>query len=92
MFYPQREISLSFSSYNLGGNLDIQRITLEYLNNEAGKAITFTGGEKISTVCRFKKAIKIEEMTEGPLDVTIPRMAVKEKAPEKIEINLGYLS
>jgi hypothetical protein len=70
--------------------LDIQGITLEYLN-EAGKPIAFTAGEKIATVYPFWKAIKPEEITEGSLDVTIPRMAVKEKALGKIEINLVYV-
>jgi len=39
----------------------------------------------------FLKAIKPGEITEGSLDVTIPRMAVKEKALGKIEINLVYV-
>ena len=70
--------------------LDIQGITVEYMN-EAGKPIAFTAGEKIATVYPFWKAIKPEEITEGSLDVTIPRMAVKEKALGKIEINLVYV-
>jgi hypothetical protein len=70
--------------------LDIQGITLEYMN-EAGKPIAFTAGEKIATVSPFWKAIKPEEITEGSLDVTIPKMAVKEKAMGKIEINLVYV-
>jgi hypothetical protein len=40
----------------------------------------------------FLKAIKPEEITEGSLDdVTIPKMAVKEKALGKIEISLVYV-
>ena len=70
--------------------LDIQAITLEYLN-EAGKPIAFGAGEKIATVYPFWKAIKPEEMTEGSLEVTIPKMAIKEKALGKIEINLVYV-
>ena len=70
--------------------LDIQGVTFEYLN-EAGKPIAFTAGEKIATVYPFWKAIKPGEITEGSLDVTIPRMAVKEKALGKIEINLVYV-
>jgi len=70
--------------------LDIQGITLEYMN-EAGKPIAFTAGEKIATVYPFWKAIKPEEITEGSLDVTIPKMAVKEKALGKIEINVVYV-
>lgn len=71
--------------------LDIQGVTFEYLS-EAGKPIGFTAGEKIATVYPFWKAIKPEEITEGSLDVAIPRMAAKEKALEKIEINLVYVS
>ena len=70
--------------------LDIQGITLEYLDG-AGKPIAFTAGEKIATVYPFWKAVKPEEITEGSLDVTIPKMAVKEKALGKIEINLVYV-
>ena len=70
--------------------LDIQGITLEYLN-EAGKPIAFAAGEKIATVYPFWKAIKPEEMTEGSLEVTIPKMAIKEKSLGKIEINLVYV-
>jgi len=70
--------------------LDIQGVTLEYMD-AAGKPIAFTAGEKIATVYPFWKAIKPEEMTEGSLEVTIPKMAVKEKALGKIEMNLVYV-
>jgi hypothetical protein len=70
--------------------LDIQAVTLGYLD-EAGKPIPFKSGEKIATASLFLKAIKPGEITEGSLDVTIPRMAVKEKALGKIEINLVYV-
>jgi hypothetical protein len=70
--------------------LDIQAVTLEY-SNEAGKPIPFQSGEKIATASLFLKAIKPGEITEGSLDVTIPRMAVKEKALGRIEINLVYV-
>jgi len=70
--------------------LDIQAITFEYLD-EAGKPIPFKSGEKISKVSVFLRVIKPDENTEGSLDVTIPRMAVKEKALGKIEISLVYV-
>ncbi len=70
--------------------LDIQGVTLEYMD-PAGKPIPFQSGEKIAKVYPFWKAVKPEEITEGSLDVTIPRMAVKEKALGKIEINLVYV-
>jgi hypothetical protein len=71
-------------------NLDIQALTLEYLD-EDGKPIPFKFGEKIAKASLFLKVIKPEEITEGSLDVTIPKMAFKEKALGKIEINLVYI-
>jgi hypothetical protein len=71
-------------------NLEIQGITLEYLD-QAGQPIPFTSGEKISKATIMLQAIKPGETTEGSLDATIPRMAVKEKALGKIEINLVYV-
>jgi hypothetical protein len=71
--------------------LDVQAVTLEYMD-EAGKPIPFQSGEKISKVSLFLKAIKPEEVTEGSFyDVTIPKMAIKEKALGKIEISLVYV-
>jgi hypothetical protein len=71
-------------------NLEIQGITLEYLD-QAGKPIPFTSGEKISKATIVLQAIKPGETTEGSLDATIPRMAIKEKALGKIEVNLVYV-
>src|SRR4030066_1422797 len=70
--------------------LDIQAVTFEYLD-EAGKTIPFTSGEKISKVSLFLQAIKPEGITEGTLDITIPKTAIKEKSLGKIEINLVYV-
>ena len=70
--------------------LDIQAVTLEYLD-EAGKPIPFKPEEKIDTVYPFWKALQPEGMTEGTLDVTIPKMAVTGKALGKIEISLVYV-
>jgi hypothetical protein len=70
--------------------LDIQALTLEYLD-EAGKPISFKPEEKIDKVYPFWKALQPEGITEGTLDVTIPKMAVTGKALGKIEINLVYV-
>jgi hypothetical protein len=70
--------------------LDIQAVTLEYLD-DAGKPIAFKSGEKIAKASLFLKAIKPGELTEGSLDVTIPRAAVKENALGKIEVSLVYV-
>jgi hypothetical protein len=70
--------------------LDIQAVTLEYLD-EAGKPIGFSSGEKVAKVYPFWKALKPEEVAEGTLDVTIPKITVKEKALGRIEIDLVYV-
>ncbi len=70
--------------------LDIQGVTLEYLDN-SGKVIPFSSGEKISKVSSLFKAIKPGEVYEGSLDATIPKAAVKEKALGKIEIDAVYV-
>ena len=70
--------------------LDIQAVTVEYFD-EAGKPIDFESGEKIAKATLYAKVIKPEENTEGSLDVTIPRKAIKEKALGKIEISLVYI-
>jgi hypothetical protein len=70
--------------------LDIQAVTFEYLD-EAGKPIAFKPEEKIDKVYPFWKALQPEGTTEGTLDVTIPKMAIKGKTLGKIEINLVYV-
>jgi hypothetical protein len=70
--------------------LDIQAVTLEYLD-EVGKPIPFKPEEKIDKVYPFWKVLQPEGITEGTLDVTIPKMAVTGKALGKIEINLVYV-
>jgi hypothetical protein len=70
--------------------LDIQAVALDYLD-EAGKPIAFKSGEKIAKASMFLKAIKPGEITEGSLDATIPRAAVKDKTLSKIEVNLVYV-
>jgi len=70
--------------------LDIQGVTLEYLD-EAGKPIAFKSGEKVSKVSAFWQPLKPETNFEGSIDATIPRVAVKEKALGKLEINVVYI-
>ncbi len=72
------------------GMLDIQGVTVEYLD-QAEKPILFESGEKIATASLYLRITKPEQTTEGSLDVTIPRKAIKEKALGKIEINLVYI-
>lgn len=70
--------------------LDIQAVTLEYLD-ETGKPIPYQSDEKIDKVNPFWKALQPGDSTEGTLDVTIPRKAVKEKSLGKFEVNLIYV-
>ena len=72
-------------------NLDIQALTLEYLD-AAGKPIDFQSGEKITKAFLYFKVIKPEESLDGQLDVTIPMKAIKEKTLGKIEVNLVYVA
>jgi hypothetical protein len=70
--------------------MDIQAITVEYFD-ENGKTIDFESGEKIAKATLYSTVIKPEGNTEGSLDVTIPRKAVKGKVLAKMEINLVYI-
>jgi hypothetical protein len=72
------------------GLLDIQAVTLEYLD-EAGKPIAYKSEEKIVKVSSFWKTLKPGEMTEGTLETTIPKNALKAKALSKIQIDLVYV-
>ena len=72
-------------------NLDIQAITVEYLD-AAGKPIDFQSGEKITKSSLYFRVIKPEESFDGQLDVTIPMKAIKENTLGKIEVNLVYVA
>jgi hypothetical protein len=72
------------------GMQDIQGVTVEYLD-QAGKPIDFESGEKIATASLYLRTTKPEQTTEGSLDVTIPRNAIKEKALGRLEISLVYI-
>jgi hypothetical protein len=72
------------------GMMDIQGVTVEYLD-QAGKPIDFESGEKIATASLYLRTTKPEQTTEGSLDVTIPRNAIKEKALGRLEISLVYI-
>jgi hypothetical protein len=72
-------------------NLDIQAVTVDYFD-EAGKPIDFESGDKIANANMYLKVLKPGETSEGSLDVTIPRKAVKGKALGKMVINLVYVS
>ncbi len=73
--------------------LDIQAITLEYLD-EAGKPIPYKSGERMENVRPFweGKRLQPDGIIEGSLSGTIPINAVKEKLFRKIVVNLFYVS
>lgn len=72
-------------------NLDIQALTLEYLD-VAGKPIDFQPGEKITKANLYFQVIEPEKSFGGQLDVTIPMKAIKENTLGKIEVNLVYVA
>jgi hypothetical protein len=69
--------------------MEVQAVILEYMD-EGGKPIAFKSGENIARTSLFFQALKPGDASEGSLDVTIPRAAVKEV--RNINIDLVYVS
>jgi hypothetical protein len=55
------------------------------------EAVLIDSVEKIAKANLYLSTIKPGETTEGSLDVTIPKKAIKGKALAKMEINLVYI-
>ena len=68
--------------------LDVQGVTVEYLDPE-GKVIPFSSGEKIGKASMMLAKINPGEVSEGSLDVTFPRAALKNLGT--IDFNLVYI-
>ncbi len=68
--------------------LEVQGVTIEYLD-QSGNPIAFSSGDKITKASLSLNAINPGESTDGSLDVTMPRKAVKEMA--KLNINVVYV-
>jgi hypothetical protein len=68
--------------------MEVQAVTIEYMD-EGGKPIAFKSGEKIAKTSMFLQGLKPGDASEGSLDVTIPRAAIKEL--RKIDINLVFV-
>lgn len=68
--------------------LEVQGITVEYVD-QAGDPIAFQSGEKIAKTSLMLSALKPGESSEGTLDVTFPRAAVKGLA--KINVHVVYI-
>ena len=68
--------------------LEVQGVTVEYMD-QSGNPIAFSSGDKITKASLSLNALKPGEVSEGSLDVTMPRKAVKELA--KVNIDVVYI-
>ncbi len=68
--------------------LDVQGVTVEYLD-EQGKPIAFSSGEKIAKASLMLNKINPGESSDGSLDVTFPRAALKSLG--KIDFNVVFI-
>ncbi|OPY69329.1 MAG: hypothetical protein A4E57_01220 [Syntrophorhabdaceae bacterium PtaU1.Bin034] len=68
--------------------LEIQGVTVEYVDR-SGQPIAFKSGERTAKVSLVVTSLKPQESSEGTLDVTFPRAALK--ALDKIKINIVYI-
>ncbi len=68
--------------------LDVQGVTVEYLDGQ-GKVIAFGSGEKIAKASLMLNKINPGESSDGSLDVTFPRAALKSLG--KIDFNLVFI-
>jgi hypothetical protein len=68
--------------------LDVQGVTVEYLDQQ-GKVIAFGSGEKIAKASTMLAKVNPGEVTEGSLELTFPRAALKNLG--RIDFNLVYI-
>jgi hypothetical protein len=68
--------------------LEVQGVTVEYVDS-SGSPIAFQSGEKIAKASLMLTSIKPGESSDGTLDVTFPRAAIK--ALDKIKVNVVYI-
>jgi hypothetical protein len=68
--------------------LDVQGVTVEYLDQQ-GKVIAFSSGEKIAKASTMLAKVNPGETTEGSLELTFPRAALKNLG--RMEFNLVYI-
>jgi len=68
--------------------LDVQGVTVEYLDQQ-GKAIAFSSGEKITKASAMLAKVNPGEATEGSLELTFPRAALKTLG--RIDFNLVFI-
>lgn len=70
--------------------LDVQGVTIQYLDNE-GNPIPFKTGEKKVTVSTYWSDLEPGKDAESFLHVTVPMAAVKEKTLNKIQVRVVYI-
>jgi hypothetical protein len=70
--------------------LDVQGVTIQYLDS-SGNPIPFKTGEKKVAVSTYWTDLQPGKDAENYLDVTVPIAAVKEKSPNKIQVNVVYI-
>ncbi len=68
--------------------LDVQGVTIEYLDQQ-GKVIPFSSGEKIAKASMMLAKINPGEVSEGTLDITFPKAALKDLG--SIDLNLVFI-
>jgi hypothetical protein len=68
--------------------LEIQGVTVEYLD-QAGNTIPFQSGDKIARASLMLSSLKPGESSDGSLDATFPRTALK--TLDKIRVNIVYI-
>ena len=68
--------------------LDIQGVTVDYVDQQ-GKVIAFSSGEKIAKASAMLAKVNPGEATEGTLELTFPRAALKNLG--RIDFNLVYI-
>jgi hypothetical protein len=68
--------------------LEVQGVTVEYLDG-SGNPIVFQSGDKIAKASLVLTSLKPGESSDGSLDVTFPRAAVK--TLDKIKLNIVYV-
>lgn len=68
--------------------LEVQGVTFEYFDN-SGAPIAFQSGEKITKASLMLTSLKPQESSEGTIDVTFPKAALK--ALSTIKVNVVYI-
>lgn len=80
-------IKISNNSTNI---LDVQGVTIQYLDSSENP-IPFKTGEKKVAVSTYWTDLQPGKEVENYLDVTVPMAAVKEKSLNKVQVSVVYI-